>query len=138
MREITKIIVHCSATKPSMNIGASEIDSWHKERGFNCIGYHYVITREGKLEKGRHIGRSGAHCKGHNYNSIGVCLVGGLDENGGACDNFTDAQKKTLIDTLNFLTTTFDCSVLGHRDIPGVQKSCPCFDVREFYYGEEI
>lgn len=136
MRDISKIIIHCAATLPTMDIGAEEIRTWHVQRGFSDIGYHYVIRRDGKIEKGRDIGIAGAHARGHNINSIGVCLVGGVDAHNDPCDNFTDKQKRALQKLLSFLTLTFPASeVLGHRDLPNVRKACPSFDVREWYYG---
>lgn len=82
MRKINQIIVHCSATPEGKNFNANDIDRWHKERGFDCIGYHYVIDLDGTIEKGRPIEKVGAHVKGHNSNSIGVCYIGGLASDG--------------------------------------------------------
>ena len=82
MRDINQIIVHCSATPPSMIVGADDIRKWHKARGWSDIGYHYVIKRNGVTEKGRDITRVGAHAKGHNEDSLGVVLIGGIDEDG--------------------------------------------------------
>jgi N-acetylmuramoyl-L-alanine amidase len=135
MRNISKLIVHCSATPPVMDIGASEIRRWHmsptKKKPFKDIGYHYVIRRNGVLEKGRDITIAGAHAFKHNLNSIGVCLVGGIDTKGKADDNFTLKQYNTLIQLIKFLVMTFPIDdVLGHRDLPDVNKACPCFDVR--------
>lgn len=136
MREIKKIIVHCSATPESMDVGAEEIRRWHKERGWSDIGYHDVIRRDGTLEKGRDMSIAGAHAKGHNFSSIGVCLIGGVDGNGKGEDNFAIIQKQNLRVYLDFMTLRFpDAEILGHRDIEGVQKECPCFNVREWYYG---
>lgn len=135
MRDIKKILVHCAATPPSMDIGADVIRGWHvNERGFQDIGYHYVIKRDGTLEPGRNIRIAGAHCRGHNFTSIGVCLVGGVNDDGKAEDNFTDAQKNTLRSLLDVLTVTFKCEVHGHRDMRGVNKACPSFDVKEWFY----
>ena len=139
MRGISKIIVHCAATTPSMDIGAYEIKDWHtnpklKTKPFNDIGYHYVIRRSGELEKGRDIAIAGAHAFRHNFNSVGVCLVGGVDEENKPDDNFTLKQYNTLIELISFLKLTFPIDdVLGHRDLPNVKKSCPCFDVRAWY-----
>ncbi|WGL32416.1 endolysin [Escherichia phage PGX1] len=72
------IFVHCSATKPNMNWGVREIRQSHKERGFLDVGYHYIIKRDGTVEEGRDEMAVGSHVKGHNHNSIGVCLVGGI------------------------------------------------------------
>lgn len=131
MREINKIIVHCSATKPSMDIGVEEIRRWHKGRGWDDIGYHTVIRRNGEIEKGRDMGIAGAHAKGHNFGSIGVCLIGGIDDDGKADDNYTLKQYNGLIQLISFYEMTFPIEeVLGHRDLPGVNKECPCFDVR--------
>tara|TARA_R110000822_G_scaffold236671_3_gene367261 strand:+ start:6754 stop:7164 length:411 start_codon:yes stop_codon:yes gene_type:complete len=136
MREIKKIIVHCSATPESMDVGAEEIRCWHKERGWNDIGYHDVIRRDGTLEKGRNISIAGAHAKGHNFSSIGVCLIGGVDGNGKGEDNFAIIQKQNLRVYLDFMALRFpNAEILGHRDIEGVKKECPCFNVREWYYG---
>lgn len=134
MREIKKLIIHCSATKPSMDIGAEDIRGWHKGKGWDDIGYHYVIRRNGKVEKGRDVSIAGAHAKGHNFNSIGICLVGGIDDNSKADDNYNLKQYNALIQLISFLEITFPIDdVLGHRDLPSVNKSCPCFDVRAWY-----
>jgi N-acetylmuramoyl-L-alanine amidase len=136
MRKIKKIIVHCSATPESMDVGSEEIRRWHKERGWSDIGYHDVIRRDGTLEKGRDISIAGAHAKGHNFSSIGVCLIGGVDGNGKSEDNFAIIQKQNLRVYLDFMLLRFpDAEILGHRDIEGVKKECPCFNVREWYNG---
>ena len=136
MREIKKIIVHCSATPESMDVGSEEIRRWHKERGWSDIGYHDVIRRDGTLEKGRDISIAGAHAKGHNFSSIGVCLIGGVDGNGKGEDNFAIIQKQNLRVYLDFMLLRFPAAeILGHRDIEGVKKECPCFNVREWYNG---
>ena len=134
MREIKKLIIHCSATKPSMDIGAEDIRGWHKGKGWDDIGYHYVIRRNGKVEKGRDVSIAGAHAKGHNFNSIGICLVGGIDNDSKADDNYNLKQYNALIQLISFLEITFPIDdVLGHRDLPSVNKSCPCFYVRAWY-----
>lgn len=96
MRSINQIIVHCSATKPGMDIGVLEIRRWHKDRGFSDIGYHFVIRRSGRIENGRPAKKPGAHAKGHNADSIGICLVGGIDDKGKPQNNFTEAQELAL------------------------------------------
>jgi N-acetyl-anhydromuramyl-L-alanine amidase AmpD len=135
MREIKKIIVHCAATKPGMDIGVKEIRAWHmnpsKTTPFSDIGYHYVIRRSGEVEKGRDVSIAGAHAFGYNFNSIGVCLVGGIDDNKKADDNYTLKQYNSLLDLIKFLKLTFPIDdVFGHRDLPDVKKDCPCYDVR--------
>lgn len=127
------LVVHCSATQPKADIGVAEIDKMHRERGFNGIGYHFVIRRDGTVEKGRPEDQIGAHVEGHNSESIGICLVGGINKEGKAEDNFTLDQYASLAALLMSLASTYtEATVLGHRDFPGVKKDCPCFDVRKW------
>jgi N-acetylmuramoyl-L-alanine amidase len=113
-----------------MDIGAKEIRQWHKERGWADIGYHYVIRRDGTVEKGRAEAKVGAHVAGHNKDSIGICLVGGIDERTlSPEDNYTPEQWEALENLLHKLVQKYpDANVIGHRDFPGVAKACPCFD----------
>lgn len=80
MRKINLIIIHCTATIEGRDYTVSTIDSWHRQRGFDCIGYHYVVYRDGTVHEGRPVAKVGAHCAGHNANSIGVCYIGGVDD----------------------------------------------------------
>ena len=85
-KKTDKLVVHCADTPEDMDIGAEKIREWHtKERGWDDIGYHWVIKRDGTLEAGRAINMQGAHAKAVNGSSIGCCLVG-------RGDNFTDDQ----------------------------------------------
>ncbi len=132
MRRIDKIIIHCSATKPKQDIGVNEIRRWHKDRGWSDIGYHYVIRKDGTTEDGRPNQRSGAHAKGHNKHSIGICLVGGLDADGNPSPKYSKEQRRALRKLVDFLQQTYcvpSSGVLGHRQLPNVAKSCPCFNV---------
>lgn len=149
MREIDSVIVHCSATKAGLDFTAADIDRWHRERGFNGIGYHYIVCLDGKIEKGRDILLAGAHCKGWNERSIGICYIGGLDEKGRPADTRTNAQKRVLFQLIMDLQKEYNIlQVLGHRDTsPDLNgdgiietyeyvKSCPCFNVGEFMRNE--
>jgi N-acetyl-anhydromuramyl-L-alanine amidase AmpD len=140
------IVIHCSATAPDSDIGVDEIDSWHKARGWSGVGYHAVIRRDGQVEFGRHFDEPGAHVQGQNFRSVGVCLVGGVNEEGEAEENFTEEQMESLEYTVRFLRLAYpDATVLGHRDLSddvdgdGVVeewewvKDCPCFDVRGWW-----
>jgi N-acetylmuramoyl-L-alanine amidase len=138
-RKIRQLIVHCAATYPSMDVDAKWIDRVHRVRGFDGIGYHYFIKRDGTLETGRDLERVGAHARGHNTNSIGVCLAGGLVEGGNEEktdeweDNFDPRQMETLGQLIADLRHDYPgIGVLGHRDLPGVRKDCPSFDVRKW------
>lgn len=131
------IVVHCSATKPTQDIGAAEIRRWHVEdREFSDIGYNQVIRRSGAIELGRPLHLAGAHAKGFNAVSVSVCLVGGINPNGRPENNFTDDQFESLHKTLEYWSCIYPAAtILGHRDLPDVTKDCPCFDVREWLDG---
>ena len=124
------IVIHCSATKPSMDIGLSEIKNWHvNERGWRDVGYHYVIKRNGEVELGRNIRDTGAHAAGYNSKSIGICLVGGMAEDNSTEDNFTAQQWTALLDLIKQKLSDYpDAKVIGHNEIS--KKDCPCFDVQ--------
>jgi N-acetylmuramoyl-L-alanine amidase len=130
MRNITEIILHCSDTTEGKDYTVADIDSWHRKRGFNCIGYHYVIYRDGSVHEGRDINAIGAHCKGHNANSIGVCYIGGRGANGKTKDTRTDAQKKAMHELVEQLCRRYPgAKVFGHNEFAA--KDCPCFDVKK-------
>ncbi len=146
MRSIKHIVIHCSATKEGKYFNAKDIDQWHKKRGWNGIGYHYVILLDGSIQTGRPIAKQGAHVKGFNRNSIGVCYIGGLDTNGKPKDTRTPAQKLTMLCLMQSLKEEFiDAEILGHRDFSKDQnkngiiepfefiKHCPCFNAKNEY-----
>ncbi|WEM05510.1 amidase [Ralstonia phage BOESR1] len=127
--ETKYIVVHCADSKPSMDIGAAEIDRWHRARGWACIGYNRVIKRDGTIEQGRPDDQIGAHVEGYNSVSIGICLVGGLKQDGsGPENNFTVAQMNSLKVLLVELRKRYPKAIiLGHYEFPGVKKTCPNF-----------
>ena len=156
MRQINKIIIHCAATYPSMDIGVREIRQWHtdpppKGNGWQDIGYHFVIRRDGTVEDGRPLVLAGAHTVGQNANSIGVCLVGGLQDgtggdanNDGIIDeqenkfrgkpeaNFTPPQWDALIILAHRLVSQYPgATVHGHDEF--ANKACPTFNVHEWW-----
>lgn len=129
------IVIHCSATGDKMDIGAADIDKWHRKNGWACIGYHYVIRRNGEVEEGRDVQVVGAHVAGYNEHSIGICMVGGVDANDHtkAKNNFTEAQFTSLKSLLTVLKLQYPNAIIqGHRDFPKVAKACPSFDVKEW------
>lgn len=132
-RRIDEIIVHCAATKPGMDIGAKEIDGWHRSQGWTKIGYHRVIRRDGTVEFGRDFNEAGAHASGHNAHSIGVCLVGGVDDSNKPEANFTPAQWAALDRLIAGLEELYpNAKVIGHREVARFPKACPSFDVQEW------
>lgn len=129
MRKITYIIIHCSATPAGMDVDAATIDRWHKKRGWRGIGYHFVIKRNGNVESGRPVAKIGAHAKGYNRNSIGICLAGGALVYEQPSDNFTDAQLENLRQMLFYLTRMFpNAKVIPHNKV-NAWKDCPCFSL---------
>ena len=132
-RTITEIIVHCTATPEGKDFTVDDIRRWHKEQGWSDIGYHYVIYRDGSIHEGRDVKYSGAHCTGHNANSIGVVYIGGVSKDGKtAKDTRTKAQKKALLQVMRTLRAAYPSArIYGHRDF--AKKDCPSFDAREEY-----
>ena len=135
MRKINEIIVHCSATREGQEIDAATIDGWHKARGWKGIGYHFVVGLEGQIEYGRPASQVGAHCKGHNSKSIGVCYIGGVECDGKTPkDTRTTDQKETLVLLIRYLKKIYpDAEVHSHSDF--ANKACPSFDATQEYLG---
>lgn len=133
MRAINKLIVHCSATREGQHITVDTIRRWHLKRGWSDIGYHYVIYLDGSIHEGRPIERAGAHTKGHNSESIGICYIGGVESDGKTPkDTRTPEQVQALAELLLELKSIHcDAVVHGHRDFAA--KACPSFDATEEY-----
>ena len=129
MRKINKIIIHCSDTYVDQDIGVEDIRRWHRARGFRDVGYHYVIRRDGELEKGRKLDEIGAHCLGQNKNSIGICLVGGKEGHGSPADNFTIPQIQIARMLISDLRKKFDLTIHGHNEF--ANKACPVIDIKK-------
>ncbi len=134
MRVISTIIIHCSAVRPWQQSSVTDIDRWHLERGwrYGC-GYHYVVRRDGSIEKGRPLERAGAHCKDHNRHSIGICYEGGLDMKGNPSDTRTPEQRVALRVLLEQLHGQFPRAVIVGHHVFNPMKSCPCFDAQAEY-----
>lgn len=132
MRTIDLIVVHCTATPAGRNVTRGDVDRWHRERGFDGIGYHYLVGLDGSVHRGRPESRPGAHCRGYNSHSLGVCYVGGLDKNGRPADTRTVAQRQALTRLLRELRGRYPRAVIrSHRDL--APKACPCFDATQEY-----
>lgn len=124
MRNINELIVHCSATPNNMEVTVDDINKWHTEdNGWDQIGYHYVIYRDGSIHSGRPVAKRGAHCYGRNNYSIGVCLIG--------MDKFEPKQFLALQSLYDILKNIFpELKPFGHRDFTK-NKTCPNFEVRD-------
>ena len=132
MRRIDLIVIHCSATRSDQQYSVRALIRDHADR-FGFTGYHYYVTRGGTVYQTRHEQLVGAHAKGYNEHSLGVCYEGGLDVNGKPADTRTGAQKRALLRLLRRLKAAHpEARILGHRDLPGVKKECPCFDAAEY------
>jgi N-acetyl-anhydromuramyl-L-alanine amidase AmpD len=133
MRHIELIVVHCSATRCNQSYSVMQLIRDHVDR-FGYTGYHYYITRDGQTYQTRHENLVGAHARHYNKHSIGVCYEGGLDANGRPADTRTEAQKHALWALLKSLRQDYpEAKILGHRDLPHVAKSCPCFNAEAEY-----
>lgn len=161
-RIVSLAVVHCSATKPELSetLTVDQVRKWHTDpkskggRGWSDIGYHFFIDMDGRIHLGRPLRRSGAHVRGHNDNSIGICYAGGLDAAGRSKDTRTEAQKKSLRILLKYLQRLDShpdieiqtpLRIVGHRDLsPDLDgdgeiepeewlKDCPCFNAELEY-----
>jgi len=116
-----EIIIHCSATPNGRHTTAEDIHRWHKGQGWDGIGYHYVIRTDNKLDVGRPEYWTGAHAKGHNKDSIGICMIG--------TDVYNSDQWKILTNLILELLFKYpDVKVIGHNEVSN--KTCPGFDVQ--------
>lgn len=144
MRIIDLIVIHCSATREDSIFSEYDLDLCHRRRGFKGIGYHFYIRKNGDIKTTRPIERIGAHTRGYNSNSIGICYEGGLDCHGRPKDTRTEWQKHSMRVLIRTLFLDFpNCKLHGHRDLKDENnitdeiepedwiKECPCFDVHE-------
>jgi N-acetylmuramoyl-L-alanine amidase len=145
MRNIDYIIIHCSATRRGQDFKLKDIDAWHEKRGFHSsfyrggkwqtmhCGYHYVIDIDGTVEQGRPEDVSGAHCKGYNDRSIGICYIGGVNRHGTHMDTRTIEQVRAMYLLLRQLHQRYpQAKIVGHHDL-NARKACPCFQPQKEY-----
>lgn len=134
MQDVQWLVVHCTSTKASQKVTVKDIDLWHRAKGWAQCGYHWVIYQDGSIHPGRPEQYAGAHVANYNRHAIGICYVGGVDENGKYADTRTPEQKASLWYLLKELKQTYPkARIVGHRDFPKVAKECPCFDVQTEY-----
>ena len=133
MRLVKEIIIHCSATREEQQVSVDTIRDWHLAKGWNDIGYHFYIDLDGTINKGRDIDKMGAHCKGHNRNSIGICYCGGVETDGKTPkDTRTQEQKDSLLNVLKTLKAMYPEAVIySHSEF--ANKACPSFDATGEY-----
>lgn len=139
MRKIERIFVHCTAGSQKQTV--ADLLAEFKRKRWRNPGYHVVITPDGKCHQLLDLGKVSNGVKGYNSTAINVAYMGGINSEGKATDNRTDAQKESLRKLLKLLKGRYpDAKILGHRDISpdtngnGVVdtweriKECPCFD----------
>ncbi|MCU7839769.1 MAG: N-acetylmuramoyl-L-alanine amidase [Candidatus Thiodiazotropha sp. (ex Troendleina suluensis)] len=127
---IHTIAIHCSDTPNEREVSAADIHRWHRNKGWDGIGYHGVIKRSGKVERGRPPYWKGAHVVGHNRGSLGICLIGR--------DQFTDNQLEALNALLTELIDLYpSAEIVGHRDLDD-RKPCPNFNVKHWWKTGEV
>lgn len=134
-RRIDWIIVHCSDTPEGRNDTVEDIRRWHKAKGWSDIGYHYVVYLDGSVHDGRNVDKIGAHCENYNYNSIGICYIGGktVDMKSNK-DTRTPKQKEALLRLLRELRKLYPTAkIVGHKDLDKKGKTCPNFNPKEEY-----
>ncbi len=136
MRTITLLIIHCSATPQGVGLSFEDCRRDHiRHRGFSDIGYHFYVTRDGEIHRGRPPEKVGAHCLNHNRHSIGICYEGGLDADSQPSDTRTLEQKASLLALLRELKRIFPHAlIVGHHDL-NPMKPCPCFNAEREYRG---
>ncbi|SFO04497.1 N-acetylmuramoyl-L-alanine amidase [Paenimyroides ummariense] len=133
MRTIKYIAVHCTATKQNATVEAIR-NYWKRNLGWKQPGYHIIVKPNGDHER---LALDETVCngvKGYNRESIHVSYIGGIDDNGKALDNRTEAQKRTLLQIICGLKAKYPNAIIqGHRDFPNVAKDCPSFNAKEEY-----
>lgn len=139
--KVKGVVIHCSATTSTMDIGYTEIRQWHVvENHWSDVAYHFIIRRNGEIETGRPINKQGAHARGHNKGTVAICVVGGTSSHDVDGDgfkdpenNFTVKQFQALRELLNGIKIQFGFKwIKGHNELEGVTKPCPCFPVQDF------
>lgn len=120
MRAVNKVFIHCSASDNKNHDDISVIKQWHLERGFNDVGYHFFIKKDGEIQKGRPLEKTPAAQKGHNTGSIAVCLSG--------LDQFTQKQFDALRRLCERFDDEYTVTFHGHREVSN--KLCPNFEYK--------
>ena len=134
MRDIKRIVLHCSATIEGKEYSVDTIRKWHTAKGWSDIGYHYVISLDGCIDIGRPIDKQGAHVRGHNKDSVGICYIGGVDADLKPKDTMTLEQEDTFRELVASIRTLFgeDITIHGHNEFSS--KACPSFKVKEKFF----
>lgn len=129
MRQINRLIFHCSATRTDQSFTVHQVRSWHLKRGWSDIGYHYYIDLKGVFHVGRPVARAGAHAKGQNADSIGICFEGGYLPDGTPWQKPNHRQLDTARVLIKHLRAKYGNHITLHGHCEYSTKTCPNFDV---------
>lgn len=133
MRNITHIVIHCTATGQDATVEAIK-RYWKEKLGWKQVGYHHIVDANGKDNQLLSIAQPSNGVKGHNASIINLCYIGGVDKFNKPLDNRTPAQKETLLKLIRTYKKMFPNAIVqGHKDFPNVAKACPCFDAKKEY-----
>ena len=125
------IILHCTATRCTTHYRPEDLIRDHEARGFSAAGYHFLVRKNGNICQFRRTDEKGAHCNGHNWNSIGIAYEGGLNQEGQPDDTMTQSQLYSMRLLIRNISYDFpNIVVRGHRDF-NPDKACPCFDAKQ-------
>lgn len=128
--DVLYIVIHYTATREDSDYTAEQLISDHKKWGFYTGGYHFYVRRDGTTYQFRQLLEQGAHCKGSNSRSIGICFEGGLDSEGNVADTMTQTQYERIVELIGAMAPLFWNlqSVFGHRQMPSTSTLCPGID----------
>jgi N-acetylmuramoyl-L-alanine amidase len=131
MRNILYIVLHCTGANPKQTT-KSILDYWKNNLKWKNVGYHFLISEDGSVDKLAQESQVTNGVAGFNSNSIHICYKGGVDSSGKPKDTRTDAQKEAMINLLKYFKKTYPkAEIKGHRDF-GAKKACPSFDVKDW------
>ncbi len=124
IRSVQRVFIHCSASDNPAHDNVATMRQWHLARGFNDVGYHFFIRKDGTLQLGRPLERTPAAQEGNNIATIAICL------HGLAKDKFTEKQLSALKQLAKQIKTAYNAKITfhGHREVSA--KSCPVFDYK--------
>lgn len=127
LKSVKFLVIHCVANRCNRPFSVENLIACGKAKYGQC-SYHYYVRYDGSVIQLLPENVQGVHARGYNYCSLGIVYEGGLDENGNPADTRTEAQKASLVALLRSLKEDYPAAkIVGHRELPGVHKACPCY-----------
>lgn len=148
MAKVKRIVVHCTAEPSNAKRNREYYRHYFFDvKGWKHFGYHAIVYQDGTWEvlqelpkptaDGASITNATIACgaAGYNSDSLHIAYVGGLNRvSGQAADTRTEQQRQTLWSVIAVWKKAYKVTeVVGHYQLPGVKKACPCFDARKTY-----